>query len=315
MPADLASRLLQPTMASIREFDGAARHTGKDISHDYTGLDLNILQLSGPISGQLSRLEMNGHGDSALSLPLRAWTSAKLLGDAAQEVTPAMLEDDLAHYKELFSKLRFSYVEQVTKERYLRGIVGDPPLVIGHEENLELEAKLAETKADLKRRKEDVARQVEYVVEITSKLAKRHENLQERNVLLSDLPLQISSLTTELAALRKTNSFAEESSIDKHALTDYANMPPSTLQETLGRKNADLAAVDSRLETIRAKLELEVRQTQQIEKDLVALQQRKERISDALQANESELNDGEGTKRIKTEKYYQRMKSILHTMV
>lgn len=58
--------------------------------------------------------------------------------------------------KELFSKLRFSYVEQVTKEKFLRAIVGDPPLVVGHNENVELEAQLAEVKAELRARKEEV---------------------------------------------------------------------------------------------------------------------------------------------------------------
>ncbi len=44
--------------------------------------------------------------------------------------------------QELFSKLRFSYLEQVTKEKFIRAIVGDPPLVVEHQENVELEASL-----------------------------------------------------------------------------------------------------------------------------------------------------------------------------
>ena len=59
--------------------------------------------------------------------------------------------------QELFSKLRFSYLEQVTKEKFLRAIVGDPPLIVDHQENIELEAELVEVKAVLKAQKEDVA--------------------------------------------------------------------------------------------------------------------------------------------------------------
>ena len=59
--------------------------------------------------------------------------------------------------QELFSKLRFSYLEQVTKEKFLRAIVGDPPLIVEHQENIELETELAEVKAVLKAQKEDVA--------------------------------------------------------------------------------------------------------------------------------------------------------------
>lgn len=72
----------------------------------------------------------------------------------------------------MFSKLRFSYLEQVTKEKFLRGIVGDPPLVVGHNENVELETKLAETKQQLKQRKEEVRLMVEAMEETGRELAK-----------------------------------------------------------------------------------------------------------------------------------------------
>lgn len=63
--------------------------------------------------------------------------------------------------QELFSKLRFSYLEQVTKEKFLRSIVGDPPLIIEQAENLELETQLKDIKAVLKEQKADVARMIE----------------------------------------------------------------------------------------------------------------------------------------------------------
>lgn len=79
--------------------------------------------------------------------------------------------------KELFSKLRFSYVEQVTKEKFLRAIVGDPPLVVGHNENVEMEAQLAEVKADLKARKEEVRTMVEEMEKLGRDLANREYSL------------------------------------------------------------------------------------------------------------------------------------------
>jgi len=60
------------------------------------------------------------------------------------------------HYQELFSKLRFSYVEQVTKERFLRAVTAEVPEFVGQGENAELEAKLREDKAALKAKKEEV---------------------------------------------------------------------------------------------------------------------------------------------------------------
>ena len=59
--------------------------------------------------------------------------------------------------QELFSKLRFSYVEQVTKEKFLRAITDNPPLFVEQSENTALEAQLGEAKAALKAQKAKVA--------------------------------------------------------------------------------------------------------------------------------------------------------------
>ncbi|KAL9024295.1 MAG: hypothetical protein Q9196_006619, partial [Gyalolechia fulgens] len=80
--------------------------------------------------------------------------------------TPQSLAADLSHYRDLFSKLRFSYLEQVTKEKFLRAIVGEPPLVVNNAENVELAKQLAEIKQVLKMQKEHVAR---LVAELESK--------------------------------------------------------------------------------------------------------------------------------------------------
>jgi hypothetical protein len=61
----------------------------------------------------------------------------------------------------------------VTKEKFLRAIVGDPPLVVGHNENIELETQLAEVKQELRQRKEDVRVMVEEMEKTGRNLASR----------------------------------------------------------------------------------------------------------------------------------------------
>ena len=78
--------------------------------------------------------------------------------------------------QELFSKLRFSYLEQVTKEKFLRAIVGEPPLIVDHQENIELETELAEVKAILKAQKEDVANMVKELDERGRELSRSKSN-------------------------------------------------------------------------------------------------------------------------------------------
>lgn len=70
--------------------------------------------------------------------------------------TPSAIQADLIHYQELFSKLRFSYVEQVTKERFLRAVTAEVPEFVAQGENAELEEKLRGDKEALRAKKEEV---------------------------------------------------------------------------------------------------------------------------------------------------------------
>lgn len=236
--------------------------------------------------------------------------------------------------QELFSKLRFSYVEQVTKERYLRGIVGDPPLVVGHEENLELEEKLGEKKAELKRHKEDIARQVDHVADVTNDLAKSkeplpsfapsynvvdgtvgigHQNVEEKIAILSEIPAQIESMKSELETLKNVEGVTEEMPVDDNALGDYTNMSLETLRETLNQRNNEIKSTESQLMTMKTKLEHEVTETGQIETELERLQQRKEQVMRALH-DETENQGQGGASRVETERQYRRMQSILQML-
>ena len=67
----------------------------------------------------------------------------------------------------------------MTKEKFLRAIVGDPPLIVEHQENVELEAQLADVKALLKSQKSEVA---EMVVE----LERRGRELSQSTSIWSD---------------------------------------------------------------------------------------------------------------------------------
>lgn len=72
--------------------------------------------------------------------------------------------------------MRFSYVEQVTKEKFLRAIVGDPPQIVEPQENVELESQLAEVKSVLKEQKEHVAKMVNELEEKSRELTRRTHN-------------------------------------------------------------------------------------------------------------------------------------------
>ena len=61
----------------------------------------------------------------------------------------------------------------MTKEKFLRSIVGDPPLIVEAAENVELERQLAEVKASLKAQKVQVAALVQELEERGRELVRR----------------------------------------------------------------------------------------------------------------------------------------------
>jgi hypothetical protein len=86
-------------------------------------------------------------------------------------LTKSSLDAELDHYKDLFSKLRFSYVEQVTKENFLKAIVAKSPQLVDAADNALLEQHLAQAKAALKANKDQTNIKVKELQELASRLA------------------------------------------------------------------------------------------------------------------------------------------------
>ncbi|KAL4805547.1 hypothetical protein BDV18DRAFT_21372 [Aspergillus unguis] len=204
---------------------------------------------------------------------------------ALDSPSPASLEADLTHYKELFSKLRFSYVEQVTKEKFLRAIVGDPPLVVGHNENVELETQLAEVKAELKARKEEVRVMVEEMEKMARDLATRYKHVQLQMTQLATLPESIESLESTIAALRAKQIADSDKSSSQ-------NLPlPATLS-LLAEREAELAALNRQIAAAQNTLPRKTREAETMERELGVLERQK---SEAInQAREAQRKKQEG---------------------
>ncbi|KAJ9217541.1 hypothetical protein DTO166G4_723 [Paecilomyces variotii] len=206
--------------------------------------------------------------------------------DALDTPTPSSLEADLTHYKELFSKLRFSYIEQVTKEKFLRAIVGDPPLVVGHNENVELEAQLAEVKAELKQRKEEVRVMVEEMEKMGRDLASRYKNIQLQTTQLSTLPESIQNLESTIATLRAKQITTTDD------VSSSQNLPlPATLA-LLSEREAELAALNRQLASLQNTLPRKTREAEAMERELGVLERKKGEA--VAQAKEAQRRKREG---------------------
>ncbi|KAJ5766830.1 uncharacterized protein N7511_004446 [Penicillium nucicola] len=207
-----------------------------------------------------------------------------------EDPTPASLEADLTHYKELFSKLRFSYLEQVTKEKFLRAIVGDPPVIVGHNENMELETQLADVKAELKARKEDARIMIEEMEEMGRDLATRYKNVELQMTQLETLPASIENLESTIASLR-AKQVANMDPSDSSA-SSSRNLPlPATLS-LLAEREAELASLNRQLAAVQNTLPRKTREAEAIERESSVLERRKEEA--IMQAREAQRKKQQG---------------------
>lgn len=151
---------------------------------------LSILTLAGPIIDSITQ-------------PAQPTTTRTSDASEDSTPTPTSLSNDLKHYEALFKKLRFSYLEQVTKEKFLRSIVGDPPVLVGHADNARLEGELVRQKAELKGRKDEVAALVVEMGEMARLLAGRWEGVQMQMRRLEVLPGEVREMETKIQVMQE----------------------------------------------------------------------------------------------------------------
>ncbi|CAO2657638.1 Nn.00g037640.m01.CDS01 [Neocucurbitaria sp. VM-36] len=181
---------------------------------------------------------------------------------------PAALEADLLHYKELFSKLRFSYVEQVTKEKFLRSITENPPRLVEAPENDEKEKEILRLKTSLKERKLEVAEILKQLEEKGKELALRYEGLQLRTQDLERLPNEIEGLEASIAQLRQEQTPPSNN-------PELALPLPETLK-VLNEREAQLAALNAQLASLQASIPNRSRELERLERELRPLETQKQ---------------------------------------
>jgi polyhydroxyalkanoate synthesis regulator phasin len=228
--------------------------------HEYT-----IVKISEPISSALPPAQNNND-----NLPRTSDVSTSSL-DAP---TPSSLEADLAHYRELFGKLRFSYVEQVTKEKFIRAIVGDPPLIVSPQENADLEASNAAAKAELKALKTEVAGMVEELERRGRELAGRYERVQAEMKLVRELPGKIAALEKRVAELKAAQQLAPDAKAEM-------NLPLGKTLALVEGKRRELAGVERQLELLGGQVPRKRKEVERLRGEVAALENRRANSSAA----------------------------------
>jgi hypothetical protein len=190
-------------------------------------------------------------------------------------LTPATLAADLTHYKDLFSKLRFSYLEQVTKEKYLRSIVGDPPLLVSHGDNLALEQNLATMKQDLQAKKAEVDALVAAMEERARDVALRYDAVNADMDVLERVPLEIEELRQQIQRLHAEIAARRGGEHDERTSDPRMKMSLAGTEEALAAQRARNAEIDQLIADLQAQMPGRVRDVERMDRELAELERRR----------------------------------------
>ncbi|KAJ9155702.1 Kinetochore protein Sos7 [Pleurostoma richardsiae] len=223
--------------------------------------EISIIKISEPIS---SALPQDGDNSNA--------RTSDVSNSSLDTPTPASLEADLAHYKELFAKLRFSYVEQVTKEKFIRAIVGEPPLIVTPQENLALERENATAKALLKALKTEVADMVEDLESRGRELSRRYEKVQLETATLRELPAKIANLEESIVELRAAQEPGDDPSL---------SLPLAKTLEMVEEKKRQQHELDRQLEQLQSQVPRKRKEAERLQAELQPLEVKRQNSTTA----------------------------------
>ncbi|KAK6438703.1 hypothetical protein LTR95_005092 [Oleoguttula sp. CCFEE 5521] len=202
--------------------------------------------------------------------------------------TPSALQADLVHYQELFAKLRFSYVEQVTKERFLRAVTASPPEFVNGAQNADLEAELKEMKAGLKDKKAEVRAIIGELEEKGRELVARHEGVELQTRQLESLPDGIAELQATIDELEIATQTDRP-----HPTKPEMSMGLQPTLELLSTKETELADLDAKIAALQREQPEKQRVIAQLGNELEPLRLRKEAaVGSANEAKRGKENGG-----------------------
>ena len=252
---------------------------------------LSILTLSAPLTATTNApAPLSNTTVSAFSPPRPSDASSS---SNPEPPTPVSLAADLSHYKDLFSKLRFSYLEQVTKEKYLRSIVGDPPLLVSHAENVALENKLAVTKAELKEKKEAVGALVEEMEGLARELARRWDGVRVQTAVLEELPGRILELEGMVQVLRQQQASREGAGLAASSADPRMNLSLDETTDLVAMQQERSRELDRQIAALERQMPAKVRECECVDRELERMEgKRNEAARMAMEAKKVKEEGG-----------------------
>ncbi|KAM7208966.1 hypothetical protein V8F20_000844 [Naviculisporaceae sp. PSN 640] len=245
--------------------------------------NITIIKISEPISSALTANNPSSNNNNNNNNPDNsAARTSDVSNSSLDNPTPASLEADLTHYRELFAKLRFSYVEQVTKEKFIRAIVGDPLLIVTAQENADLEASNLLAKSALKALKTEVADMISELETRGRSLAAKYEQVQLDTATLKDLITggKIDDLEERIRELKAAQAQVDVSNSDDDT-GRIMNLPLAKTAILVEERRAALRDLDRQLEQLERMAPRKEKEVARLQAEVNALETKRANVTAA----------------------------------
>ncbi|KAF3991858.1 hypothetical protein FT663_02010 [Candidozyma haemuli var. vulneris] len=189
---------------------------------------------------------------------------------------PGKIKEELTHLKQFLSKLKFQYLEQETRDKFLRSLLIDEKSISKEDvdkivgENQQLKQSLKSLKREIEASTEQAENMAEEVVDLNKQLEKRKTEANESLAEVNELQKELDSLMSEgenenYKTLFNFKKLIDSDDIGLSEAISIANSAVENDEATLKEIVAKLETAQAEASDKRAQLERLEQQTKELE--------------------------------------------------
>jgi hypothetical protein len=239
------------------------------------------------------------------------------------DADPTQIDGVIIHQHEQFKNLKLAYLEQETKEKFVRAVVGDPPLVVEASDVLEVETANAAKKQQLRALKTACAEMEEETVVRACDVVAEHARMQNEAAEMMNLIMELRAMEREVASLetkRQQKQRELEGDVEEGTLTDpELTLPYEEMQRLVEAYTQQARELEAATRApLAAKAEEKERELQSVTRRVTDLRQQRARAESAAResaaARERELARGLGEKEAVAQWHRNMLAVLEHTL-
>ncbi|CDZ97854.1 hypothetical protein [Phaffia rhodozyma] len=128
---------------------------------------------------------------------------------------PTLIGEEIAASIEFFKKIKFKYIEQESKETFLKLMLAEEPLQIDEAENDKLAEENRRSKEKLKRAKTELDQLKEELIKVADEVSSDHDQLTQDIQQAEHFSKEIREIELELSRLRQSVPLVDRMTIDE----------------------------------------------------------------------------------------------------